>query len=78
MDDYSRYNWVIFLKNKSETFSKFFNWYKQINNIFDKKIKFIKSDNGTEFTSKNFQNFCTDNGTYTYFLPHTHHNKMGE
>ena len=33
MDDYSRYNWVIFLKDKSETFTKFHNWYKQINNI---------------------------------------------
>ena len=72
MDDYSRYNWTIFLKDKSETYTKFYNWYKQIHNIFEKEIKYIKTDNGTEFTSNNFKNFCREKGIiHLYSTPYT-------
>ena len=62
LDDYSRYGWVLFLTNKSETCSNFINWYRKMNNAFDFKIKFLRSDNGTEFTSTDFKSFCNFHG----------------
>ena len=49
LDDFTRFNWVIFLKDKKETFDKFIEWFNEITNTLDKRIKFIKSDNGKEF-----------------------------
>jgi len=57
LDDYSRYGWVIFLKNKSDTFQSFYNWFNKIKNQFNIRIKSIRSDNGTEFVNNNFFNF---------------------
>lgn len=63
---------MIFLQNKGETFNKFLVWYKQITNIFNLKIKYIKSDNGTEFTSSEFQNLCKQDGLIHLFsTPYT-------
>ena len=62
LDDNSRYNWTFFLKNKSDTFESFRYWTKIIKNQFNKTIKVIRSDNGTEFLSNSFQSFCKDNG----------------
>ena len=62
LDDNSRYNWTFFLKNKSDTFESFCYWTKIIKNQFNKTIKVIRSDNGTEFLSNSFQSFCKDNG----------------
>ena len=71
LDDYSRYGWVFFIKNKSEVFSTFIKWYKRIKNIFNKNIKYIKTDNGTEYNNVNFNNFCDDNGiTHLYSIPY--------
>eukprot|EP00833_Pecoramyces_ruminatium_P015872 jgi/Orpsp1_1/1189904/evm.model.d7180000075388.1 len=71
LDDYSRYGWVFFIKNKSEVFSTFIKWYKRIKNIFNKNIKYIKTDNGTEYNNVNFNNFCDDNGIiHLYSIPY--------
>lgn len=60
--DHSRYGWVLFLKDKSDTFNSFHNWYLKQKNIFNCKIKHIHSDNGTEFDNYHFNNFCSFNG----------------
>lgn len=57
LDDFTRYNWVYLLKNKSDTFSCFVNWYNLIKNI-----KNIRTDNGKEFISNRFKNFCDEKG----------------
>jgi hypothetical protein len=46
IDDYSRKNWVYFLKSKDEVFSKFKEFKVLIENLFEKKIKILRSDNG--------------------------------
>jgi transposase InsO family protein len=57
IDDYSRKTWVYFLKSKDEVFSKFKEFKTLIENIFERKIKILRSDNGDEYTSKEFVNF---------------------
>jgi transposase InsO family protein len=58
IDDYSRKTWVYFFKSKDEVFSKFKEFKALIENLFERKIKILKSDNGGEYTSKEFVNFC--------------------
>jgi transposase InsO family protein len=60
IDDYSRKTWVYFLKSKDEVFCKFKEFKALIENISKRKIKILSSDNGGEYTSKDFVNFCKD------------------
>jgi len=62
LDDYSRYGWVIFIDSKEKVFDSFLAWYRQIVNIFNKTIKYIRSDNGPEFINKSFKDFFDKNG----------------
>jgi hypothetical protein len=52
VDDYTRMTAVFFLKNKSEYFENFKVYKEMVENEMDSKIKFLRSDNGGEFTSK--------------------------
>ena len=54
--------WVTFLRNKSEAFEKFKLFKAKAENECGQKIKCLHSDNGDEFTSGEFQNFCEVNG----------------
>ncbi|GJT43217.1 putative ribonuclease H-like domain-containing protein [Tanacetum coccineum] len=51
-DDYSRFSWVFFLTTKDETSEILKNFIKEVENLVDKKVKIIRSDNGTEFKNK--------------------------
>jgi transposase InsO family protein len=62
IDDYSRKTWVYFLKSKDEVFSEFKEFKALIENLSERKIKILRSDNGGEYTSKEFVNFCKDVG----------------
>ena len=62
IDDYSRKTWIYFLKAKSEVFEKFKEFKALIENLSDKRIKTLRSDNGREYTSKEFESFCKDDG----------------
>jgi transposase InsO family protein len=62
IDDYSRKTWVYFLKSKDEVFGKFKEFKALIENHSERKIKILRSDNGGEYTSKEFTNFCKDVG----------------
>ncbi|GJW46679.1 putative ribonuclease H-like domain-containing protein [Tanacetum coccineum] len=46
-DDYNRFTWVFFLTTKDETSEILKNFIKEIENLVDKKVKIIRSDNGT-------------------------------
>ena len=60
IDDYSRKTWIYFLKANSEVFEKFKEFKALIENLLDKRIKTLRSDNGGEYTSKEFEAFCKD------------------
>ncbi|KAL1198006.1 Retrovirus-related Pol polyprotein from transposon TNT 1-94 [Cardamine amara subsp. amara] len=58
IDDYTRKVWVFFLSVKSEAFTKFCEWKKLVENQINKKVKCLRTDNGLEFVSKDFDGFC--------------------
>ncbi|GJV91619.1 putative ribonuclease H-like domain-containing protein [Tanacetum coccineum] len=61
-DDYSRFSWVFFLSTKDETSEILKNFIKEVENLVDKKVKIIRSDNGTEFKNKVMDDFCKEKG----------------
>ncbi|GJZ85920.1 putative ribonuclease H-like domain-containing protein [Tanacetum coccineum] len=60
IDDYSRFTWVFFLTTKDETSEILNNFIKEIEDLVDKKVKIIRSDNGTEFNNKVMDDFCRE------------------
>ncbi|GJS18536.1 putative ribonuclease H-like domain-containing protein [Tanacetum coccineum] len=61
-ENYSRFTWVFFLKTKDEINEILKNFIKQIENLVDKKVKIIRSDNRTEFKNKVMDDFCSEKG----------------
>ncbi|GKC85464.1 putative ribonuclease H-like domain-containing protein [Tanacetum coccineum] len=61
-DDYSRFSWVFFLTTKDETSEILKIFIKEAENLVDKKVKIIRSDNGTEFKNKVMDDFCREKG----------------
>jgi hypothetical protein len=47
-DDYSRFTWVFFLQNKSETQETLKRFLRRAQNEFELKVKKIRSGNGSE------------------------------
>jgi hypothetical protein len=57
IDDYSRNNWLYLLKTKDKVFNKFQEFKVEIENLSNKKIKTLRTNNGGEYTSKEFVTF---------------------
>ncbi|GJR55469.1 putative ribonuclease H-like domain-containing protein [Tanacetum coccineum] len=57
-----RFSWVFFLRSKDETSEILKNFIKEIENLVDKKVKIIRSDNGTEFKNHVMDEFCREKG----------------
>jgi hypothetical protein len=72
VDDYSRFTWVFFLQEKSqtqETLKKFLRWAQ---NEFKLRIKKIRSDNGTEFKNSQIKGFLEEEGiNHEFSSPYT-------
>jgi transposase InsO family protein len=62
IDDFSRKTWIYFLKAKREVFNKFKEFKALVENLSEKKIKILRSDNGGEFTSDEFKTFSKEVG----------------
>jgi transposase InsO family protein len=62
IDDYSRKCWIYFLKAKSDTFDKFKEYKAFIEKQTGKHIRTLKTDNGGEFESLQFEDFCKETG----------------
>ena len=60
IDDFSRYVWVFFMKEKSDTFSKFKEFRETIEGEVGKKIICLRTDNGGEYTSNEFFQYLRD------------------
>jgi hypothetical protein len=62
IDDYSRKTWSYLLKTKDKVLSKCQEFKEKIENLMNKKIKTLRTDNGGEYTSKEFISFCKSTG----------------
>ena len=62
IDDYSRKTWIYFLKKKDEVFEKFKEFKALVENLSKKRIKTLRSNNGGEFTSNEFNDYCKEAG----------------
>lgn len=55
IDDYSRRTWIYFLKSKTQVFSRFKEFKALVENQTGKRIKCVRTDNGGEFCSIEFE-----------------------
>jgi transposase InsO family protein len=67
VDDYTRMTAILFFRNKSEAFENFKVYKEMVENEIDSKIKCLRSDNGGEFTSKEFMDYCNMHGIKRQF-----------
>ncbi|GJW10437.1 retrovirus-related pol polyprotein from transposon TNT 1-94 [Tanacetum coccineum] len=57
VDDYSRFTWVKFLRSKDETPAFVINLLKQLQVGLNKTVRFMRTDNGTEFVNKDLTDY---------------------
>ena len=62
IDDYSRNVWVYILKIKDQALEKFKVWKSLVENQSGFKFKCLRTDNGLEFCSKEFEEYCQKHG----------------
>jgi hypothetical protein len=60
IDYLSRKKWIYFLKAKDEVFIKFQEFKTLVENLSGRKFQFFTSDNGDEYTSNEFKDFCRE------------------
>lgn len=58
IDDYSRKLWIYIPKSKDETFGRFKVWCNEVQLEKVTTLKCLRTDNGLEFLSKEFTDFC--------------------
>uniref|UniRef100_A0A1Y1MQF0 Endonuclease n=2 Tax=Photinus pyralis TaxID=7054 RepID=A0A1Y1MQF0_PHOPY len=72
IDDFSNFTAVYLLKQKSEAFEKFKEFYFMTKAMFKTTMSKLRCDNGGEYVSRNFKNFCRENGVVLdYTIPYT-------
>ncbi|GKF37320.1 retrovirus-related pol polyprotein from transposon TNT 1-94 [Tanacetum coccineum] len=57
VDDYSRFTWVKFFRSKDETPAFVINLLKQLQVGLNKTVRFVRTDNGTEFVNKDLTDY---------------------
>jgi transposase InsO family protein len=62
IDDATRYTWVYFLREKGEASEKIKEWKAAVELETGDQLKVFRTDNGGEFTSKEFEHFLTAAG----------------
>ncbi|KAI3746365.1 hypothetical protein L6452_08795 [Arctium lappa] len=62
MDDYSRYTWVKFLRSKDETPDVLITFLKTTQLNLQKPVKFLRTDNGTEFKNQKVEEYIESVG----------------
>jgi transposase InsO family protein len=67
IDDFLRYVWVYFQKEKSETFSKFQEFKSAAEAEIGEKIRSLRTNNGGEYTSDEFFNYLLEHRIHHQF-----------
>jgi transposase InsO family protein len=73
VDDYSRFTWVFFLQEKSQTQETLKRFFRRAQNEFGLRIKKFRSDNGTKFKTSQIEGFLAEEGIkHEFSSPYTH------
>jgi hypothetical protein len=62
VDDFYHKCWIFFMQNKDQTFSKFHEFIALVEKESGKQVKALRSDNGGEYISNKFKDFCSREG----------------
>ncbi|KAJ9561365.1 hypothetical protein OSB04_006525 [Centaurea solstitialis] len=62
VDEFSRFTWLEFLRAKSDVTDRIISFIKRIQILLGRKVKKLRSDNGTEFQNTKLQSFLEDVG----------------
>ncbi|GKV32108.1 hypothetical protein SLEP1_g40737 [Rubroshorea leprosula] len=62
IDDATRKTWVYLLQNKSQVFKYFQHYHAMVERETGLKLKCLRTDNGGEYTSKEFRDYCSKHG----------------
>ncbi|GAU16908.1 hypothetical protein TSUD_36660 [Trifolium subterraneum] len=62
IDDFTRMCWIYFLRYKSEVAAVFWKFKAHVENQSNSHIQILRSDNGKEYLSNQFQQFCDEAG----------------
>jgi len=57
IDDATRKNWIYCIRNKSDVFDTFNKWKALVENEIGKRLKCLRSKNGGEYCSKEFDRY---------------------
>lgn len=72
IDDFSRMTFVYFLRAKSEVVDRFVEFKQFVENQLERKIKILRSDNGTEYMNQRMAKILERNGIlHQTSTPHT-------
>ena len=62
IDDATRKTWIYCIRQKYDVFDTFKKWKDLAENETGKRLKCLRSDNGGEYCSKEFDSYCSQNG----------------
>ncbi|XP_073019134.1 uncharacterized protein [Primulina eburnea] len=72
VDDFSRFTWISFIREKSDTFGVFKKLHARITNLHDEKVVRIRTDHGKEFENSLFTSLCEKKGiSHEFSAPKT-------
>jgi transposase InsO family protein len=71
VDDYSRFTWVFFLQEKSQTQETLKGFLRRAQNEFGLRIKKIRGDNGTKFKNSQIEGFLEEGIKHEFSSPYT-------
>jgi transposase InsO family protein len=71
-DDFSRFTWIFFLQDKTETQSTLKRFLRRAQNEFELEVKKIRSDNGSKFKNLQVEEFLEEEGIkHEFSAPYT-------
>jgi transposase InsO family protein len=62
INDHSWKTCIYFLKTKDGVLARFQEFKAQVENLTERRIKVLRSDNGGEYISRDFSDFCIEAG----------------
>jgi transposase InsO family protein len=72
VDDRSRFMWVALLAAKSDTLAAVKMFKAKVEVETERHLRVLRTDNGGEFTSIEFEMYCTENGVeWQHMVPYT-------